>query len=259
MDNQRFTTCTYGNLGNIKVIVCKDYDTLSKKAAALFAAVVAQNPEAVLGLATGSSPVGTYQELIRLYEEGLLDFSNIKTVNLDEYYPLSPENDQSYHYFMDKNLFDHINIQKANVHVPNGNAADIELACQEHEETIRELGGIDIQLLGIGNNGHIAFNEPDESFSGGTHVVKLTQSTIQANARFFERVEDVPTQAISMGIGSIMHARKIVLVANGEGKAQAIRDTLEGPITPKVPASVLQLHPDVTILVDEAAASLLGK
>jgi glucosamine-6-phosphate deaminase len=242
---------------NVKVLVCKDYDILSCRAAALVASVVADDPKATLGLATGSSPVGMYQNLIKLYEDGILDFSKIKTINLDEYYPLDPSNDQSYHYFMNDNLFDHINIDKNNVHVPDGNAADINKAAEEYEKLINDNNGTDIQVLGIGQNGHIGFNEPADTFVGPTHVVELTESTIKANSRFFDKIEDVPTKAISMGIAGIMKAKKVLLVANGENKADAIAKTLEGPITPHVPASILQLHPDVTFIIDEAAASKL--
>lgn len=248
---------TNGKGNNVKVLVCKDYETLSKKAAGILAGIVNVKPTAILGLATGSSPVGTYKELIKLYENGLLDFSQVRTYNLDEYYPLEPTNDQSYHFFMNDNLFDHVNIDKNNVHVPDGNAADMNEACESYEKMLNEIGGVDIQVLGIGGNGHIGFNEPCDTFVGPTHVVELTESTIQANSRFFEKIEDVPTKAISMGIGSIMKAKKILLVANGAGKADAIAKTLEGPITPNVPASVLQLHPDVTIIIDEAAAANL--
>lgn len=251
------TWYTNGKGKNVKVLVCKDYETLSKRAAGILAAVVNGNTNPILGLATGSSPVGTYKELIKMNEEGTLDFSKVRTYNLDEYYPLEPTNDQSYHYFMNYNLFDHVNIDKNNVHVPDGNAADIEKAGTDYEAMLDEIGGVDIQLLGIGNNGHIGFNEPTDTFIGPTHVVELTESTIQANARFFEKIEDVPTKAISMGIGSIMKAKKILLVANGAGKADAIAKTLEGPITPFVPASILQLHQDVTIIIDEAAAANL--
>ena len=246
---------TNGKGNNVKVLVCDSYETLSKKAAGILAGIINVKPDAVLGLATGSSPVGTYKELIKLFEAGLLDFSKVRTYNLDEYYPIDPENDQSYHYFMNVNLFDHVNIDKANVHVPDGNAPDMDKACKDYEAMLDEIGGVDIQVLGIGGNGHIGFNEPADVFVGPTHVVGLTESTIQANSRFFEKIEDVPTKAISMGVGSIMKAKKILLVANGAGKAKAIADTLEGPITPQVPASILQLHHDVTIIIDEAAAA----
>ena len=219
-----------GKGDNVKVLVCKDYETHSKKAAGILAGVINGKKAPELGLATGSSPVGTYQELIKLYQQGLVDFSGVRTYNLDEYYPLEPENDQSYHYFMNVNLFDHVNIDKNNVHVPDGNSPDMQEASESYEAMLNEVGGVDIQVLGIGGNGHIGFNEPCDTFVGPTHVVELTKSTIEA---------------------------KILLVANDQGKAEAIKKTLEGPITPWVPASILQLHPDVTIIVDEAAASLL--
>lgn len=242
---------------NIRVIVCEDYETISKKAAAILAGVISLKPDCVLGLATGSSPVGMYQELVKKYQAGELDFSQVRSYNLDEYYPIDPENDQSYHYFMNTNLFQHVNISPDSVHVPSGNAQDIQAACEEYEVMITQAGGIDIQVLGIGQNGHIGFNEPAEAFDAKTHLVDLQESTIKANARFFEKEEDVPRQAISMGVGSIMKARRILMVANGAAKAKAIAAALEGPITPQVPASALQMHPDVTVIVDQEAAALL--
>ena len=233
----------------------KDYEEMSRKAANIIGAQVITKPDCVLGLATGSSPVGTYKNLIAACANGDLDFSKVRTINLDEYKGLAPDNDQSYRYFMNTNLFDHINIDKANTCVPNGLEADSEKACAEYNEIIANCGGIDLQLLGIGLDGHIGFNEPDSFFTAETHEVELDESTIEANARFFASKADVPTKAISMGVGSIMKAKKIILVANGAGKAKAIADTLEGPITPWVPASVLQLHHDVTIIIDEAAAA----
>ena len=237
----------------MKLIHCKDYTEMSKKAAEIFAAQVILKPNCVLGLATGSTPVGTYKHLIEWYKAGILDFSQVKTVNLDEYVGLDVTSDQSYRYFMNDNLFDHINIDKANTNVPNGKAADIAAETDRYEALIKSLGGIDVQLLGIGNNGHIAFNEPHDSFDGRTHEVQLTESTIQANARFFSSMDEVPKRAISMGIGTIMQAKKIVLIANGPKKADIIYETCFGPITPNVPASALQLHPDATIIVDEEA------
>lgn len=243
----------------MKIIKCKDYAEMSLKAAELFAAQILLKPNCVLGLATGSTPIGTYQKLVEWYQSGRLDFSQVKTVNLDEYVGLDGNNDQSYRYFMNHNLFDHVNIDKANTNVPNGLAADLAAEGERYEELIRSLGGIDMQLLGIGNNGHIGFNEPHDSFDGITHEVQLTESTIQANARFFASMDEVPKKAISMGTGTIMKAKKVVLVANGEKKAQCIYDTCYGPITPQVPASVLQMHPDCTIIVDEAAYSLIAE
>jgi len=246
-----------GKNKNITLIVCKDYETLSMKAAQIIAAQVNQKPDCVLGLATGSSPVGLYSELIKLCKEGKVDFSRVQSFNLDEYYPLAPENDQSYRYFMDHNLFYGINIKKENTHVPSGLAEDIETECREYDAAVAAAGGQDLQLLGIGGNGHIGFNEPTDTFILPTHKVTLKEDTIKANARFFEKEEDVPKQAVSMGIGTIFNARSILLVANGKGKAKAIKATLEGNVDPQVPASILQLHQKVYIVIDEDAASLL--
>lgn len=241
---------------NIKVMICEDYDTVSQKAAAILAGVISLRPDCALGLATGSSPVGMYRELVKKYESGELDFSQVRSYNLDEYYPIDPENDQSYHSFMDTHLFRHVNMESANVHMPSGSARDIQAACEAYEVMLAEAGGIDIQVLGIGQNGHIGFNEPAEAFDGRTHLVDLQESTIKANSRFFEK-EDVPRQAITMGVGSIIRARRILMMANGDAKAEAIAAALEGPITPRVPASALQLHPDVTVIIDQEAAALL--
>ncbi len=243
----------------MKVIVTKDYTQMCKLASRIFAAQITLKPESVLGLATGSTPVGMYNELVEMYKEGRVDFSKVRTVNLDEYAGLDGSNDQSYRYFMNHNLFDHINIDKDNTNVPNGVAADLQAECERYEQVVADMGGVDIQLLGIGNNGHIAFNEPCEEFPEKTHIVDLTQNTIEANARFFSSMDEVPKKALTMGIGTIMKAKKIVLLANGAKKAQTIYDTVYGPITPKVPASVLRLHPDVTIFADEEAAALLNK
>lgn len=235
----------------------KNYEEMSRKAAALIAAQIIAKPDSILGLATGSSPVGTYHCLIKAYENGDLDFSNVKSINLDEYKGLSPENDQSYRYFMNTNLFDHINIDKSNTYVPNGLEMDTEKACSEYNEIISQSGGIDLQLLGLGPNGHIGFNEPDHVFIARTHCVNLTESTIEANKRFFESVDDVPRQAYTMGIQNIMSAKKIVVVVSGANKAEALAKAVNGPIDPQVPASILQLHPDVTIVADETALSML--
>lgn len=232
---------------------------MSKKAAGLFAAQITMKPDCVLGLATGSTPIGTYKRLIELYQAGDLDFSRVKTVNLDEYVGLDGSSDQSYRYFMNENLFNHVNINKNDTHVPNGKAADLAAEGENYEALIRSLGGIDMQLLGIGNNGHIGFNEPNEFFDKTTHEVQLTESTITANARFFASMDEVPKTAISMGIGTIMQAKKIILVANGSSKAETIYNTVYGPITPQVPASALQLHPDVTIIVDEEAYAAIAE
>ena len=235
----------------------KDYEEMSRKAANIIAAQVITKPDCILGLATGSSPVGTYQNLIAGYEKGDLDISNVKTINLDEYKGLSPENDQSYRYFMNTNLFNHINIDKNNTHVPNGLEADSEKACSEYNEIIAQSGGIDLQLLGLGPNGHIGFNEPDSVFIPGTHCVDLTESTIEANKRFFESADDVPRQAYTMGIQNIMSAKKIVVVVSGANKAESLAKAINGPIDPQVPASILQLHNDVIIVADEAALSMM--
>lgn len=239
------------------MVICKakDYKELSRKAANIISAQVIMKPNCVLGLATGSSPVGTYQQLIEGYEKGDLDFSEVSSVNLDEYRGLNPENDQSYRYFMNTNLFDHINIDKTRTFVPNGLEPDADKACADYDKIIEEMGGIDLQLLGLGHNGHIGFNEPADAFTKGTNCVDLTQSTIEANKRFFESEDDVPRQAYTMGIGSIMRAKKILVVVSGEDKAEILKKVVEGPITPQVPASILQLHPDVVIVADEAALS----
>lgn len=243
----------------MKLIKAKDYKDMSKKAAHIFMAQLTLKPDSVLGLATGSTPIGTYEQLIEWYKAGDIDFSQAKTVNLDEYVGLDGNSDQSYRYFMNDKLFNHINIDKANTNVPNGVATDKEAECCRYEDLIKSLGGIDVQLLGIGNNGHIGFNEPNKYFDKTTHEVQLTESTINANTRFFEKKEDVPTTAISMGIQTIMQAKKIVLIANGAAKADIIYETCFGPITPDVPASALQLHRDVTIIVDEEAYATVAK
>lgn len=239
----------------MRIYEAKDYQEMSRKAANILAAQVILKPDCVLGLATGSSPIGTYNQLVEGYEKGDLDFSEVKTVNLDEYIGLDHENDQSYYYFMHHHLFDRINIDPANTNVPNGMAEDISAECERYEELIRSLGGVDIQLLGIGRNGHIGFNEPADSFDKMTHCVDLTESTIEANKRFFASVDDVPRQAVSMGSGTIMKAKKILLIACGEDKADAVAKSFFGPVTPEVPASILQLHSDVVVIADTAALS----
>lgn len=239
----------------MKIIRAKDYNDMSRKAANIISAQVILKPDCVLGLATGSTPLGTYEQLVEGFNRGDLDFSRVTTVNLDEYCGLPEENEQSYHYFMRQNLFRHINIPEDHTFVPDGMEADSTLACQAHEDIIRKLGGIDIQLLGLGNNGHIGFNEPGPVFEKETHPVDLTESTIRANARFFERIEQVPTRAYTMGIKTIMQARRILVVVSGEDKADAVKAALTGPVTPKVPASILQLHPNVMLVADKAAMS----
>lgn len=234
----------------------KDYQDMSRKAANIISAQIIMKPNCTLGLATGSTPVGTYQQLIEWYKKGDLDFSQVSSINLDEYKGLSPENDQSYRYFMNANLFNHINIDKTHTFVPNGLEEDSKKACDDYNHIITASGGIDLQLLGLGHNGHIGFNEPGKAFERETHCVDLTESTIEANKRFFESEEDVPRQAYTMGIKNIMQARKILVVVSGADKAKILEKVLRGPITPAVPASILQLHNDVTIVADEAA---LGK
>lgn len=237
----------------------KDYYDVSRKAANIMSAQIIMKPRAVLGLATGSTPIGMYKQLIEWYKKGDLDFSQVTSVNLDEYKGLSGDNDQSYRYFMNTNLFDHVNIDKSRTYVPNGLEEDSEKACADYNEIIRSVGGVDMQLLGIGGNGHIGFNEPGEAFEKETHCVDLTESTIAANSRFFSSMEEVPTQAYTMGIKSIMMAKKILMIVSGEKKADIVAKAFLGPVTPAVPASILQMHPDVTLVADEAALSVYLK
>ena len=241
----------------MRIICAKDYKEMSEMAADVIGAQVLLKPDAILGLATGSTPIGTYEELVRRYESGRLDFSKIKTVNLDEYRGLTRDNDQSYYYFMHSHLFDHININKNNTKVPDGMEPDAIKAGQDYENIIKNYGGIDLQLLGLGNNGHIGFNEPGDEFIDKTHVVDLTESTIEANKRFFASADDVPKQAYTMGIGSIMRAKRVLMVVNGKGKAEIVKEAFFGPITPKVPASILQLHNDFILIGDVEALSCL--
>lgn len=242
----------------IKLICRKTEQEASKAAAQVMADVVKNNPTGVVGLATGSSPINMYKELIRMVEAGELSFKNMRSVNLDEYVGLSADHDQSYAYFMSHNLFDHIDIDKANTNLPNGLAADPAAECKRYDAVIASMGGVDIQLLGIGNNGHIGFNEPDEFFPKTTTLVELTDSTIDANSRFFASRDLVPTKAISMGIGQIMAAKKILLVAFGTGKAEILEKAFFGPVTPRVPASILQFFKgEVVVCADEAAMSVI--
>jgi len=235
----------------MKIIKASDYSSLSKKAAALIAAQIVRDPRSVLGLATGSTPEGVYAELIALCGQGVIDFADVATVNLDEYYGLPAEHPQSYDYYMRKKLFDHVNISRDSRHLPGGMASDPEEECLRYERLIEQLGGIDLQLLGIGRNGHIGFNEPGESFPSRTHLTDLSEDTLAANSRFFGPGEKVPTQALSMGIGTIMRAKSILMIASGPDKTWALNQTIDGPVTPKVPASVLQYHPDVTVIYCE--------
>lgn len=241
----------------MKIYCMENYEEMSRKAAGIMAAQIIAKPDSVLGLATGSTPIGMYKELIKGYEAGDLDFSEIKSVNLDEYVGLEPTHDQSYRYFMQNNLFNHVNIDDSNTNVPQGLAADPVAECERYNQVMRDLGGIDIQVLGMGHNGHIGFNEPDDHFPLETHVVDLQESTINANARFFASADDVPKQAMTMGIGNIMKARKILVVVSGEDKADIVKKAFTGPVTPYVPASILQLHPDVILVGDKAALSKL--
>ena len=236
------------------------FDTMqqaSEAGAEIIAQAMKAKKDTVLGLATGSTPVPMYRELIRRNKSGELNFADVRTYNLDEYVGLDGTHDQSYRYFMNDNLFDHINIDKANTHVPCGNGADHDADAKQYDEMVEAAGGIDVQVLGIGNNGHIGFNEPADVFIKGTHVVNLTESTIDANQRFFARREDVPKQAVTMGVGNIMRAKKVILLAFGKGKAEAVKAMVNGEIDPKVPASILQLHADVVVLLDREAAALL--
>lgn len=242
----------------MKIYKAKDYKDMSRKAANIISAQVIMKPNCVLGLATGSTPIGTYNQLVEWYNKGDLDFSEVTTVNLDEYKGLPRTNDQSYYYFMHQHLFDRVNIDPERTNVPNGMEPDAEKECGRYEELIRSLGGVDLQLLGLGHNGHIGFNEPGEAFEKETHCVDLTESTIEANKRFFASADDVPKQAYTMGIKTIMQAKKILIVVNGENKADIVERAFFGPVTPEVPASILQLHNDVTLVGDEAALAKIG-
>ena len=235
----------------------KNYEDMSRKAAAIVSAQILLKPDCVLGLATGSSPEGLYRNLVQQYENGDLDFSRVTSVNLDEYKGLAPDHEQSYRRFMNDHLFDHVNIEKARTFVPDGLNDDSKKVCLEYDQLIARTGGIDLQLLGLGNNGHIGFNEPADAFACGTHCVELTKSTMEASRRIFASEDLVPRYAYTMGIGNIMQAKKILLIVSGKAKAEALKAALYGPITPKVPASVLQLHKDVVVVADEDALELV--
>jgi glucosamine-6-phosphate deaminase len=243
----------------VEIIITKSYEEMSRLAADMIAHQLLRTPSSILGLATGSTPVGTYKELVKWHKEKGLDFSKVVTFNLDEYLDLPPTHDQSYRYFMDQNLFNHINVDPKNIHVPYGHTEDVEEFCAWYEQEIENAGGIDLQVLGIGGDGHIAFNEPGSSLGSRTRLKTLTQETIDDNARFFDKEEDVPRFAITMGVGTILEAHKIILLANGAKKAEIIRDALEGPVTAQVTASALQLHPHVTVLLDAEAGSALKR
>ena len=239
------------------VLIKKDYEEMSRTAADLVEKQMIEKPDSVLGLATGSTPLGLYKELIKKHRENGLDFSKVTTFNLDEYVGLSPSHPQSYHYFMNENLFNHINVNKGNIYIPKGEGTDIESFCYWYEDKIEEAGGIDLQVLGIGANGHIAFNEPGSSLGSRTRIKTLTKKTREDNARFFNSMDEVPKFAITMGIGTIMEAETLLLLANGKNKAKAVADLVEGPITGQVPATIVQLHPYAVIVVDEEAGSML--
>ena len=241
----------------MRIIQTKDYAVMSEQTATLIAAQVVSKPESVLGLATGSTPVGAYRQLVRWYREGKLSLAQVRSVNLDEYRGLSPDHHQSYRYFMQSNLFDHVDIQPENTHVPNGLSDDPDGECARYDDLIDALGGTDLQLLGLGHNGHIGFNEPGPSFVLPTHLVDLTESTINANSRLFDSRDEVPRQALTMGIRGIMRARRVLVAVSGEDKAEAVARAFAGPVTPEVPASILQLHPDVVLVGDLAALSKL--
>lgn len=241
----------------MNLIIVNNYDEISKLSAKTIKDIITRKPNAILGLATGSTPVGTYKKLIEMNKNNEIDFSEIKTVNLDEYVGLNEKDTKSYRYFMNENLFNHINIRKENTFIPNGLAKNIEEEAKNYDRKIDELGGIDIQILGIGDNGHIAFNEPGDVLISGTHLTNLAESTINANSRFFNSIEEVPKTAITMGLGQIMKSKKILLLAHGENKAKAIKEVISGKITSKNPATMLQMHKDVTIIVDRAIGDLI--
>ena len=241
----------------MRIYRAKDYDDMSRKAANILSAQIIMKPNCVLGLATGSTPIGAYRQLVEWYQKGDLDFSEVRSVNLDEYRGLPREHEQSYYYFMNDNLFSKVNILPENTNIPNGMEMDAEAECARYNALMESLGGVDMQLLGLGHNGHIGFNEPAASFEKMTHCVDLTESTIQANTRFFASEAEVPRQAYTMGIKNIMQAKKILLIVSGADKAAILKETLCGEVTPNVPASILQMHNDVTVVADEAALSLM--
>jgi glucosamine-6-phosphate deaminase len=241
----------------MRIIIADSYKEMSKKAADIVRSQVILKPDCVLGLATGDTPLGMYKELVKLYEKKEVDFSEVTIFNLDEYCKLNRENAQSYYYYMNHNFFKYINVKKKNTHIPNGTAKDIDEECRNYEQQIKNNGGIDLQVLGIGSNGHIGFNEPDINFEAETHLVQLDEITIEANSRFFSSKDEVPTMAISMGIKTIMQSRMLLLLANGEAKADAIYKAVKGKICPEVPASIIQLHPNAMIIIEKSAAKML--
>lgn len=241
----------------MKIIIAKNKEEFDRIAADMVSQQLKDKPDSVLGLATGSTPIGLYAQLVERYKKGEIDFSKVKTFNLDEYKGLPKTHPQSYYFFMFKHLFSKVNIDPENIHIPNGEVEDSAKECEEYEKNIKEAGGIDLQILGIGHNGHIGFNEPGTPFESTTSLIDLDQRTIEANSRFFDSINEVPRQAISMGIKTIMQARKIVLMISGKDKAEIAAKAIKGPVTTQVPASVLQLHPFATVLLDQEAASLL--
>ncbi len=243
----------------MRVIICENYEEVSRRAAEIISRQVRDKPRCVIGLATGSTPMGAYRHLVKMHEEESLDFSNVTTFNLDEYLGLPPDHPQSYHYFMWNNLFDGIEIPAKNTNIPDGQADDLTAECEEYERKIRDAGGIDLQLLGLGRDGHVGFNEPGSSLGSRTRIKALAPETINDNSRFFGSEEEVPRLAITMGVGTIMDSMRILILASGEHKAEAVRSTVEGPITAGVPASALQLHPRVTLVLDPEASKLLER
>ena len=243
----------------MEVIVVKDYDEMSAKASAIVIDAVKRKPDIVLGLATGSTPVGLYSALIEAHKEHGLDFSRVTTFNLDEYVGLAPDHEQSYRYFMNRNLFDHVNVNKEDTHVPDGLAENLSQHCRDYEQMIRDAGGIDIQVLGIGRDGHLGFNEPGSSLGGLTQVVTLARETIEDNSRYFDSEEAVPKFAVTMGIQTILNSRMCLMLANGEGKTDAVKGCVEGPVAAVCTASALQMHPNAVVVVDEAAAGKLER
>ena len=241
----------------MQVIICENYKEMSKKSADIIADEIKKNPRSILGLATGSTPIGLYEELVSMYEKGELNFKDITTFNLDEYYRIRQTDSQSYFYFMNEHLYSKINLKKENINIPFGDADDAAAECERYNKKIESMGGIDIQLLGIGNNGHIGFNEPADFLSARTHQVSLTEDTINANSRFFDSKDEVPVKALTMGMGEIMNARKILVLASGKSKSPIVKEFLNGGITTKVPVSFLNLHNDVVLVLDKEAAALL--
>ena len=239
----------------MKFIVTEDYEAMSRTAARVISGYVSSHPDCVLGLATGSTPIGLYRCLVEDYEAGALSFKDVTSFNLDEYRGLDPQHDQSYRYFMERNLFSHVDIDPARTHVPDGACPDAAAACAAYEQSIAEAGGLGLQLLGLGHNGHIGFNEPADHFARMTNCVNLQASTIEANKRFFESADQVPKQAYTMGIGTIMRAKSVLLIVSGADKAETLAKVIAGPVTPQVPASILQFHPNAVVVADEAALS----